>query len=90
MQRRPTASSGTRRALVRLHALFNTGALTGAAVAALVIHAGVSWRWVWPGVALVALVVGVWALATDPGTALVRADASDTGAHDPPAAALAA
>ncbi len=57
-------------ALVRFHALFNAGALTGAAVAALVIHAGVSWRWVWPGIALVGLAVGVWALATDRGTAL--------------------
>jgi MFS family permease len=53
--------------LVRLHALFNSGALVGAAIAALVIHAGVSWRWVWPGIAVVALVVGVWAAATDPG-----------------------
>ncbi len=60
--------------LVRLHALFNTGALTGAAIAALIIHAGVSWRWVWPGIAVVALGVGVWALVTDPGTALVPAD----------------
>jgi MFS family permease len=60
--------------LVRLHALFNSGALTGAAIAALIIHAGVSWRWVWPGIAVVALGVGVWALVTDPGTALVPAD----------------
>jgi MFS family permease len=60
--------------LVRLHALFNTGALTGAAVAALLIHAGISWRWVWPGIAVVALCVGVWALVTDPGTALAPAD----------------
>jgi MFS family permease len=58
------------KALIRLHALFNTGALTGAAVAALIIHAGVSWRWVWPGIAVVALGVGVWALVTDPGAAL--------------------
>jgi MFS family permease len=61
-------------ALVRLHALFNTGALTGAAAAALVIHAGVSWRWVWPAIAVVALGVGIWALVTDPGTALDPAD----------------
>jgi MFS family permease len=61
---------GSPAALVRLHALFNTGALTGAAAAALVIHAGASWRWVWPALAVVALAVGVWALATDPGTAL--------------------
>jgi MFS family permease len=60
--------------LVRLHALFNTGALTGAGAAALLIHAGISWRWVWPGIAVVALCVGVWALVTDPGTALAPAD----------------
>ncbi len=57
-------------ALVRLHALFNTGALCGAAAAGLLIHAGVSWRWVWPGIAMVAVAVGIWALATDPGTRL--------------------
>ena len=62
--------------LVRLHALFNTGALVGAAAAALVIHAGVSWRWVWPAIAAVALAVGVWALVTDPGTALAPAGAA--------------
>lgn len=54
--------------LVRLHALFNTGALCGAAVAALLIHAGVDWRWIWPGIAVVALCVGVWAAASDSGT----------------------
>ncbi len=68
------------KALVRLHALFNTGALTGAAAAALVIHAGVSWRWVWPAIAVVALVVGVWALVTDPGTALAPTDLAGSGA----------
>ena len=69
------------KSLVRLHALFNTGALTGAAVAALVIHAGVSWRWVWPGIAAVALGVGVWALVTDPGTSLAPADADGSPQH---------
>ncbi len=72
-------------ALVRFHALFNAGALTGAAVAALVIHAGVSWRWVWPAIAVVALAVGVWALTTDQGTALTAAGAGGparpTAAH---------
>jgi MFS family permease len=68
--------------LVRLHALFNTGALTGAAAAALLIHAGLSWRWVWPGIAVVALCVGIWALVTDPGTALAPADlAGAQGEH---------
>ena len=68
------------KSLVRLHALFNTGALTGAALAALVIHAGVSWRWVWPAVAVVALSVGVWALVTDPGAAPAPA-AAGTAQH---------
>jgi len=61
---------GQAAALVRLHALFNVGALSGAAGAAVLIHAGVSWRWVWPVIAAVALAVGVWALVTDMGTAL--------------------
>jgi MFS family permease len=52
-------------ALVRLHALFNVGALSGAAAAGLVIHAGISWRWVWPAIAVVALAVGGWALRHD-------------------------
>jgi MFS family permease len=56
--------------LVRFHALFNVGAIVGAAGAGLVIHAGVSWRWVWPGVAVAALVVGVWTLTTDSGQAI--------------------
>ena len=45
--------------LVRVHALFNTGALVGAAAAALVIHAGVSWRWIWPAIAVVGLAVAL-------------------------------
>ncbi len=53
--------------LVRLHALFNSGALVGAAIAAVVIHAGVSFRWIWPGIAVIAVAAGVWAAATDPG-----------------------
>jgi MFS family permease len=59
--------------LVQLHALFNTGALCGAAVAALLIHAGISWRWVWPGIAVIGAAVGVWALMTDTGTAMATA-----------------
>jgi len=70
------------KSLIRLHALFNTGALTGAAVAALLIHAGVSWRWVWPGIAVVASCVGIWALVTDPGTSLAAAGlAGETQEH---------
>ena len=56
--------------LVRFHALFNSGALLSAATAGIIIHAGLSWRWVWPGVAAVATAVGIWALVTDTGEAL--------------------
>ncbi len=51
-------------ALLRFHALFNGGAIMGAASAGIVLHAGVSWRWIWPGVAMVALAVGLWTLFT--------------------------
>jgi len=47
-------------ALVRFHAFFNTGALLGAAVAGIVLHAGISWRWLWPTLALVAAALAVW------------------------------
>ncbi len=66
-------------ALVRLHALFNTGALCGAAVAGVVIHAGVSWRWMWPAIAVVGLAVGVWAAATDSGAPLAVDTAGEAG-----------
>jgi len=56
--------------LVRFHALFNGGAIVGAAGAGVVLHAGVSWRWIWPGVAVAALVMGVWTLTTDSGQAI--------------------
>ncbi len=51
--------------LVRFHALFNAGALIGAGVAGIVLHAGVSWRWIWPGVAVVAAVVAIWAASAN-------------------------
>jgi predicted MFS family arabinose efflux permease len=66
--------------LVRLHALFNAGALVGAATAALVIHAGVSWRWMWPAIAVVGLAVGVWAAATDSGAPLAATSSDEAGA----------
>lgn len=61
---------GNPAALVRFHALFNAGALVGAATAGIVLRAGVSWRWIWPGISVVALSVGVWTFLTDPGTPL--------------------
>ena len=67
-------------ALVRLHSLFNVSALCGAAAAGLVIHAGVSWRWVWPAIAAIALAVGGWALRHDPGPAPAEPAQSDEAA----------
>jgi MFS family permease len=67
--------------LVRLHALFNTGALTGAAIAAFLIHAGVNFRWIWPGIAVVALCVGVWAAASDSGTPVAAASPDSAPSH---------
>jgi hypothetical protein len=46
--------------LVRFHARFNGGAVLGAAAAALLIHGGLSWRWVFAGVALVSAINAVW------------------------------
>jgi MFS family permease len=73
--------TGNPAGLVRFHALFNVGAIIGAAGAGIVLHAGISWRWVWPGVALVALVVGIWTWTTDDGTALDGAVATDDAAR---------
>jgi MFS family permease len=64
--------------LVRFHALFNIGAIVGAAGAGVVLHAGVSWRWVWPGVAVAALVVGLWTLTTDSGRAIGEPEPAHT------------
>jgi MFS family permease len=65
--------------LVRFHALFNTGAIVGAAGAGIVLHAGISWRFIWPGVALAALVVGLWTSTTDSGEAV--GGAGPVGGH---------
>jgi MFS family permease len=76
---------GNPAALVRFHALFNTGALVGAAAAGAVIGAGLSFRWVWPGIAACALAVGVWVLGNDPGTAMAGAEGTgSTGAPSHP------
>jgi len=43
--------------LVRFHALFNAGACSGALLTAVVSRAGLSWRWVWVGAGIMALVL---------------------------------
>jgi MFS family permease len=73
-------------ALVRFHALFNTGAISGAAAAGIVLHAGVSWRWIWPGVAVVAAAVGLWnASAAGQGFRVAGAGAAAAAGIDPAA-----
>jgi len=68
-------------ALVRFHAFFNSGAIVGAAAAGIVLHAGVSWRWIWPGVAVIALAVGLWTLSSEPGHASVPETPAERAAH---------
>lgn len=51
-------------ALVRFHALFNSGALCGAAAAGLMLHAGVSWRWLWPALAVGVAALCAWSAVT--------------------------
>ncbi|HVC71735.1 MAG TPA: MFS transporter [Acidimicrobiales bacterium] len=44
--------------MMRFHALFNTGALIGAAAAGVLLRAGMSWRWNWAAVGIGGLVLG--------------------------------
>jgi MFS family permease len=48
--------------LVRFHALFNGGAVLGAAATGLVLDAGASWRWLWGGIAVVGIVLAATSL----------------------------
>ena len=57
-------------ALVRFHSIFNIGALLGAALGSAALAAGASWRWLWPGVALLGVLAGALGLAGRPGVML--------------------
>ena len=46
--------------LVRFHARFNAGAVIGASAAAILEHAGLSWQWVFTGIAAAAFVNAIW------------------------------
>ncbi len=70
--------------LVRYHALFNVGALLGACVASVALSHGVSWRWLWPMLAIMTGALGVVGLLGDAGTIL---DA-DVRPHAPTVAAI--
>jgi fucose permease len=61
-----TAALGSESArLLRLHALFNAGALGGAATAGILLDRGVSFRAIWAGIAVVALLLALWCRITD-------------------------
>jgi MFS family permease len=61
-------------ALVRFHALFNTGALSGAALAGTMIGLGVSWRFLWPTLAIGVGALCLWVHRTQrPGATGVTA-----------------
>ena len=51
--------------LLRMHALFNGGALLGAGTSGLLLAADVSYRVIWAGVAVAAIVLALWCRATD-------------------------
>ncbi len=76
-------------ALVRFHALFNTGALCGAAASGILLHAGVSWRWLWPGVAVIAIVVAVWTLTAAPEPLILDREMAEDGKGQTPLASTA-
>ncbi len=60
--------------MMRFHALFNTGALLGAAAAGGLLRAGVSWRWAWAAVGVGGLVLAaVTRTASLPGAVDHRA-----------------
>jgi MFS family permease len=61
-----TAALGSESArLLRLHALFNAGALAGAGAAGLLLDRDVSFRAIWAGVAIGALCLAVWCRVTE-------------------------
>ena len=61
-----TAALGSDSArLLRLHALFNAGAVAGAATAGILLDRGIGFRPIWAGVAFVALVLALWCRVTD-------------------------
>ena len=51
--------------LLRFHALFNGGAVVGAALTALLVHAGTTWRAMWAVVAVLAVIVAVVVARTE-------------------------
>jgi MFS family permease len=61
-----TAALGDQSArLLRLHALFNGGAVAGAATAGILLDRDISFRVIWGGVAVVAFALALWCLASN-------------------------
>lgn len=51
--------------LLRVHALFNGGALAGAATAGILVDRGISFRAVWAAIAVLAILLALWCRVTD-------------------------
>jgi predicted MFS family arabinose efflux permease len=62
--------------------VFNIGAIAGAVVGSLALSSGASWRWLWPGVGAVAIVLSLTSLRSPPGSIL-------DAAHSPHSPTLA-
>jgi MFS family permease len=62
------------RRLLRMHALFNGGALLGAGTSGLLLANDISYRVIWAGVSAVALLLALWCRGTD-------MPAGESGAH---------
>jgi len=69
------AVAGDAGRMMRFHALFNAGALVGAAAAGGLLRAGLPWRSVWAAVGAGALVVAWWTLRVSLGVVPAAADA---------------
>jgi MFS family permease len=70
--------------LVRFHGIFNVGALLGAIALGSLVQAHISWRWVWPMVAVVAVPLAVWVhlRGSDPDRPATQPVAGDGGGND--------
>jgi hypothetical protein len=82
---------GDTRAMMRFHALFNAGALTGAATAGGLIAAGLSWRWTWAAVGVGGVTLAIRTRTAPPVGAVEDsvAPAGDATSVDDPGAATA-
>jgi len=79
-----TAVAGDAARMMRFHALFNAGALLGAATCGALLRAGLSWRWTWVAVGASGLLLAARIARAGPQTdAVVDTTALDGGGGAP-------